>query len=86
MRLVVTVSCGRLFLSGGTNVTPKVGRSYLGCANIPCYNRAVQLAYASPSLPTVTRLPATLPREPGADFMAAVQRTEGIGKPNRCVA
>jgi hypothetical protein len=54
MWLVVTVSRGRLFLSDGTNVTPKLGRSYLGGANIPHYNKAIQLAYAPSSFPPVT--------------------------------
>jgi hypothetical protein len=31
---------GRLFPKDGTNVTPKMGRSYLGSATIPCYTRA----------------------------------------------
>src|SRR5262245_25276665 len=59
-----------------------MGRSYLGCATTACYNWTAQLAYASASLPTLSRLPAARLTQVWPALREAEQRTEASGKPN----
>jgi hypothetical protein len=82
-QLVITGSRGRLFPKDGTNVTSKMGRSYLGCAHIPCYTRAAWLAYALLPSQLSGGYQQLTPRKSGPGLTAAGQRTEAIGKPNR---